>query len=73
MTTAAALVEQIEARARELRPARVALVVVAVPFLVIGVAAGLVARGAWVVISWAIATTIVAYQAAGGPQRGRVR
>ena len=64
------VIERIESEARSITPTRALLVVVAcVPF-VLGWLVGIVVRGAWWALAWAISATRVGYRSARGPQRG---
>lgn len=62
MTTTTELLDQVHAEARELRPLRVLLsIIAAVPF-VLGVVVGTVVRVAWVVFAWCWAAGVVGFR-----------
>lgn len=64
------VIERIESDARTITPTRSLLVLVAcVPF-VLGWLVGIVVRGAWWALAWAISATRVGYRSARGQRRG---
>lgn len=54
-------VDAIRERAEAIDPARVALALLAIPFLVIGWLARMVVRAVWLVLSWAFAAVQVGW------------
>lgn len=62
--------EQVDNDARELRPLMVVLTIVAAVLFVLGWFVGVVFRGVWLVIAWAIAAAKVGFKAGRGA-RGR--
>lgn len=61
--TTTQLLDQVHAEARELRPLRVLLsIVAAIPFL-IGLIVGSIVRALWVVFAWAWAACVVGFKA----------
>jgi hypothetical protein len=64
------VIEQVEREARGLDPAKVAITVVSVPFLVIGFALAMVARLGWLLVAFAWSAGLVGWREAGGA-RGR--
>lgn len=64
--TTTQLLDRVHAEARELRPVRVLLsIIAAVPFL-IGAAIGVVFRVAWVAVAWMWAAAVVGFHAGRG-------
>jgi len=60
------LLDSVHAEARELRPLKVLLTLVALPFFLAGVVLGAVVKVAWVAFAWAWAAAVVGYRSARG-------
>lgn len=65
-TTIAGVIERIDTEARDLRPGRVLLTLIAAPFFVIGWVAAHVAAGVWRVVTWCWVAILVGYRVANG-------
>lgn len=58
------MIDNVHAQARELRPLRVLLTVLAFPFFVLGWGIRVVVGAVWFVLAWCWAAVVVGWQAA---------
>lgn len=58
----ALLLEQVQTRARDIKPAQVALIVVSAPFLALGWLAAHLFAAVWIVIAWAIGAVVTGWK-----------
>lgn len=61
-------VNDVAARAAEINPVRVLLMVLALPLLILGWLAGWTVRGLWLVVSWSLAAAQVGWDRAQQPR-----
>jgi hypothetical protein len=62
-------VERVENEARQIRPGRTVLTVIAAVLFAVGWLVGLVVRGVWLLISWSLAAAKVGFADARRPRR----
>lgn len=63
------LLDEVHAQARELRPLRIVLAVIAAPFIAAAFVVGVAVKVSWLLFAWAVAAVKVGYRHGRGVRR----